>query len=609
MCGIIGYVGSRETARVLIEGLKRLEYRGYDSAGIAVFKKGKIEIRRKEGKLTKLEELIGKETFDGRIGIGHTRWATHGRPSDENAHPHKAGQVAVVHNGIIENYLPLKEILTKKGHRFASETDTEIISHLIDEFIREGHPFLSAVRMALDKIKGSYALGILFEGDEGTLIAAKKESPLVVGLGEGEYFIASDIPPLLPYTRDFVFMDDGEIAVLSSQGVNVFNAKGEEVSREAKRMDWNPLMAEKGGFKHFMLKEIFEQPRAVTDTIRGRVLEERGDVVLEKVELDKEALEKVRRICLIACGTSYHAALVGKFLIEEFCRIPVEADIGSEFRYRNPIIREKDLLVAISQSGETADTLAALREGKRRGAKTLAICNAVESSLARDADGVFYSHAGPEVGVASTKTFATQLVILFLLSLRIGRELGTLSVQDGKKLIEALVKIPHLMEEVLKDSQHIAQIARKYLYARDFLYLGRGINYPIALEGALKLKEISYVHAGGYPAGEMKHGPIALIDREMPVVVLATKNDVYDKVISNIEEVRAREGKVIVLASSSDQAIVNKADDVIFIPETHSSLTPILLTIPLQLLAYYMADFKGTDVDQPRNLAKSVTVE
>jgi glucosamine--fructose-6-phosphate aminotransferase (isomerizing) len=431
----------------------------------------------------------------------------------------------------------------------------------------------------------------------------------VIGLGKGEYFIASDVPPVLPYTRDFIFMEDGEIAFLSSEGVKVYDAGGEEISKEPKHVDWNPLMAEKGGYKHFMLKEIFEQPRAVTDTIRGRLSEEKGDVILDNVRLDKERLKKIDRIVLIACGTSYHAALVGKFLIEDFTRVPVEADIGSEFRYRNPIVGENDLIVAISQSGETADTLAALREGKRKGATTLSICNVVESSLARDSDHVIYTHAGPEIGVASTKTFTTQLVTLFLLALRIGREKGHLSEKKGKALIEELVKLPHLMEEMLKSATQVSQIARKYLYARDFLFLGRGINYPIALEGALKLKEISYIHAEGYPAGEMKHGPIALIDREMPVVVLATQNEVYDKVASNIEEVKAREGRVIALLSLSDQAIPKKADDVIFIPETLPSLTPILLTLPLQLLAYYMADFKGLDVDQPRNLAKSVTVE
>ncbi len=609
MCGIVGYVGSRKISEVLMDGLKRLEYRGYDSAGIAVFHQGKIEIRRKLGKLTALEELVGKEVFDGKAGIGHTRWATHGRPSDENAHPHKAGRVAVVHNGIIENYLPLKEFLKRKGRTFSSETDTEVISHLIDGFIEEGASFPEAVRMALEKIRGSYALGILFEGDEKCLIAARKESPLAIGLGNGEYFIASDIPPILPYTRDLIFMEDGEVAHLTPEAVRFYDAKGNEISKEPKRINWNPLMAEKGGFKHFMLKEIFEQPRAVIDTIRGRLLEEEGDVFFEGVSLDAHVLKRIRRICLIACGTSYHAALVGKFLIEGLCRIPVEADIGSEFRYRNPILGEDTLLVAISQSGETADTLAALREGKRQGTKTLAICNVVESSLARDSDYVIYTHAGPEIGVASTKTFVTQLVILYLLALRMGREKGILSLRDGRGLIEELIRIPHLMEEVLKSSKHILEIARKYLSAKDFLYLGRGINYPIALEGALKLKEISYIHAEGYPAGEMKHGPIALIDQEMPVVVLATQNDVYEKVISNIEEVKAREGKVIALVSQSDQQILRKLDDVLFIPEAHPFLTPILLTIPLQLLAYHMADLKGTDVDQPRNLAKSVTVE
>jgi glucosamine--fructose-6-phosphate aminotransferase (isomerizing) len=609
MCGIVGYVGIRDTTNVLLDGLKRLEYRGYDSAGIAVFHKGKIEIRRNEGKLKKLGELIGGETFSGKIGIGHTRWATHGRPSDENAHPHKAGKVAVVHNGIIENYLPLKEFLKKKGRTFTSETDTEVISHLIDELIQEGCSFLDGVRLALGKIKGSYALGILYEGEEGSLIAAKKESPLVIGIGEQEYFVASDIPAILPYTRDFVFMEDGEVALLSSKGVKFFDAKGEEVIREPKRVNWTPLMAERGGYKHFMLKEIFEQPRAVIDTIRGRLSENLGQGILEDLHFDPLALKKIQRICLIACGTSYHAALVGKFLIEEFCRIPVEADIGSEFRYRNPILGEDTLLVAISQSGETADTLAAMREGKRRGAMTLAICNAVESSLARDSDYVIYTHAGPEIGVASTKTFVTQLVVLFLLSLRFGKELGRITGKEAERRVGALIKVPHLMEEMLKSSKQIAEIAKKYLYAKDFLYLGRGINYPIALEGALKLKEISYIHAEGYPAGEMKHGPIALIDQEMPVVVLATKNEVYEKVLSNIEEVKAREGKVIALLSPWDQETARKADDVIFVPETLPSLTPILLTIPLQLLAYYMADFKGTDVDQPRNLAKSVTVE
>ncbi|MGQ9776766.1 MAG: glutamine--fructose-6-phosphate transaminase (isomerizing) [Thermodesulfobacteriota bacterium] len=609
MCGIVGYVGPRKIIEVLLDGLKRLEYRGYDSAGIAVFHKGRIEIRRNEGKLTKLEERIRGERFDGRVGIGHTRWATHGRPSDENAHPHKAGRVAVVHNGIIENYLPLKEFLRKKGRKFTSETDTEVISHLIDELIQEGASFFEAVMIGLNKIQGSYALGILFEGERNSLIGAKRESPLVVGIGEGEYFIASDIPAILPYTRNFVFLDDGESVFLSEEGAKFFDSRGEAISKEPKRVDWTPVMAEKGGYKHFMLKEIFEQPRAVIDTFRGRISEERGDGLFEELYLDASILEKTKRICLVACGTSYHAALVGKFLIEGFSRIPVEVDISSEFRYRNPILGGDTLLIAISQSGETADTLAALREGKRKGSSTLAICNVVESTLARDSDRVIYTRAGPEIGVASTKTFVTQLVILFLLSLRLGRSLGYLSLEEGRSLVRELVKIPHQMEEILRLSQRIAEIGKKYLEAKDFLYLGRGINYPLALEGALKLKEISYIHAEGYPAGEMKHGPIALIDREMPVVVIATQNEVYEKVLSNIEEVKARGGKVIALASQSDGTILKKADDTIFIPDTHPTLTPILLALPLQLLAYYMADFKGTDVDQPRNLAKSVTVE
>lgn len=609
MCGIVGYVGHGNTLNILIEGLKRLEYRGYDSSGIAIFHKGKIEIRRKEGKLSRLEELIRNERFDGSVGIGHTRWATHGRPSDENAHPHKAGAIAVVHNGIIENYRVLKESLQKKGHKFSSETDTEIISHLINEYIEQGFSFFESVRRALENVKGSYALGILCEKERETLIAARKESPLVIGIGTKEYFIASDIPAVLPHTKDFIFMDDGEIALIKPDGVRLFNEKGKKISKEIKRVNWTPVMAEKGGYKHFMLKEIFEQPRAVIDTIRGRFLKEKGDSIFDGVVIDSKFLRNIQRIYIIACGTSYHAALVGKFLIEDFSRIPVEADIGSEFRYRNPILGRDTLLLAISQSGETADTLAGLREAKKRGAHTIAICNVFGSTLAREADRVIYTYAGPEIGVASTKTFVTQLSILFLLALRMGRELGYVSTKEGKSLIEDLIKIPHQMEQLLKSSKKVFEIAQKYLHARDFLYLGRGINYPIALEGALKLKEISYIHAEGYPAGEMKHGPIALIDRDMPVVIIATKNDVYDKVISNIEEVKAREGKVIALASQSDRKISKKVDDIIFIPDTTPSLTPMLLTIPLQLLAYYMADLKGTDVDQPRNLAKSVTVE
>jgi len=609
MCGIVGYLGPRETVQVLMEGLRRLEYRGYDSAGIAVFHQGNIEVRRARGKLAILEEAIGGESFEGRLGIGHTRWATHGRPSDDNAHPHKAGSIAVVHNGIIENYLSLKKVLMEKGHVFNSETDTEVIAHLIDHFLGEGLPFHEAVRCALKKIKGSYALGVLCEKEPGKLIGARSESPLVVGLGEGELFIASDTPAVLNYTRDFIFLEDGEMAVLSDGEVEVLDLEGKGIAREPKRVTWNPLMAEKGGYKHFMLKEIMEQPRAITDTIRGRISEDRLEIVFEGLDSDGKMVKKINKIALVACGTSYHAALVGRYLIESLCRIPVEVDIGSEFRYRDPLVDEKTLLVAISQSGETADTLAALREGRKRGARTLAICNVVESSLSRESDYTIFTHAGPEIGVASTKAFSTQLVTLYLISLFLGKRSGHIDHPHMGEFINELVRLPHLLEEVVREQKEIERIARKYVHAENFLYLGRGINYPIALEGALKLKEISYIHAEGYPAGEMKHGPIALIDREMPVVVLATRDDTYDKVMNNIEEVHAREGRIIALASQDDKEIASKVEDVISIPPSISALTPVLLTIPLQLLAYYIADFKGNDVDQPRNLAKSVTVE
>jgi len=593
-----------------MEGLRRLEYRGYDSAGIAVFHGGNIEVRRARGKLKVLEEMIAGESFDGRIGIGHTRWATHGRPSDDNAHPHKAGSIAVVHNGIIENYLSLKKVLTEAGRIFTSETDTEVIAHLIDHFLGKGLSFEAAVRHALTEIKGSYALGILCENEPNKLIGARSESPLVVGLGEGELFIASDTPAVLTYTRDFIFLEDGEMAVLSGGEAEILDLEGKVIPREPKRVMWNPLMAEKGGYKHFMLKEIMEQPRAVTDTIRGRISEDRSEIVFEGLDPDGDLVKEINKIAIVACGTSYHAALVGRYVIESLCRIPVEADIGSEFRYRNPLVDDKTLLVAISQSGETADTLAALREGKKRGARTLAICNVVESSLSRESDYTIFTYAGPEIGVASTKAFSTQLVTLYLVSLFLGKQSGQIGQTQMGELIGELVRLPHLLEEVVRGHKEIERVARKYVHAQNFLYLGRGINYPIALEGALKLKEISYIHAEGYPAGEMKHGPIALIDREMPVVVLATRGDTaYEKVMNNIEEVHAREGRIIALASQGDREIASKVEDVISIPSTTALLAPVLLTIPLQLLAYYIADFKGNDVDQPRNLAKSVTVE
>jgi glucosamine--fructose-6-phosphate aminotransferase (isomerizing) len=609
MCGIIGYIGKREAANLLTEGLKHLEYRGYDSAGIAVFHEGQVQIRRTEGKLAALEKMIATESFDGKTGIGHTRWATHGKPSDTNAHPHKAGGVAVVHNGIIENYLPLKKDLEKKGHVFQSETDSEVISHLINDLIQQGSPFEEAVRRTLHQLRGSYALGVLFEGEERKLIGARNESPLVVGLGEGESFIASDTPAVLNHTREFIFLEDNQIVVLTDGLPIVTDLRGESVQATPRHIGWSPLMAEKGGYKHFMLKEIFEQPEAIINTMRGRISRERGIISFEDFALEESQLEGLRRVAVVACGTSLHAALVGKFMIEALARIPVDVDIASEFRYRDPIVDDRTLMVVISQSGETADTRAALREGKQKGVSSLAICNVVESSIARDSDHVIYTHAGPEIGVASTKAFTTQLVALYLLALYLAVGRRQLGAQEVQNCLDELIRIPGLAKEFLKESPRLLRLARQYASARNFLYLGRGINYPIALEGALKLKEISYIHAEGYPAGEMKHGPIALIDKDMPVVVLVGNDGVREKVMGNIEEVRARDGIVIALAPRGVEGILHKADEVVSIPDTSPLLSPILFTIPLQLLAYYVADFKGNDVDQPRNLAKSVTVE
>jgi len=609
MCGIIGYIGPRETKEVLLEGLRRLEYRGYDSAGVALFHEGKVVIRRSQGKLKELEHKIAGERFSGHLGIGHTRWATHGKPSEANAHPHRAGGVVVVHNGIIENYISLKGALSREGHTFKSETDTEILCHLIQSHIFKGAPFEEAVRQALLRVEGSYAVAAIYEGEKNKLVAARKESPLILGLGEGESFVASDIPAILPYTRKMTFLEDGEMVVIQDGTFQISTLSGEKRQRPPKEISWDPVTAEKGGFKHFMLKEIHEQPRAIADTIRGRVSLEKGQVLLGDVGLSPGALREIRRVCLIACGTSYHAALVGKFMIEELARIPAEVDLGSEFRYRDPLVSSQDLLVAISQSGETLDTLAAFREGKRKGVRSLAICNVVDSSLAREAEGVFYTHAGPEIGVASTKAFTTQLVGLFLLALYLARARETIGEKEAKSLLEDLVKIPHQAQEVLALNPQVERISRRYMNNGDFLYLGRGVNYPIALEGALKLKEISYIHAEGYPAGEMKHGPIALIDEEMPVVILATRNKTYEKILGNVEEVKARGGQVIVLANPSSKEVAARANELLLVPETHPLLAPILLTIPLQLLAYNIAVLKGTDVDQPRNLAKSVTVE
>jgi glutamine---fructose-6-phosphate transaminase (isomerizing) len=609
MCGIVGYTGTHEATPIIIEGLKKLEYRGYDSAGICTISSGAASIRRSQGKLVNLERLLTEQPLGGTIGIGHTRWATHGKPSEINAHPHQAGPVIVVHNGIIENYVQLKEHLRSNGHIFRSETDTEVISHLIEQKMIEGAGFEQAVRSALAELRGAYAVCILCVKEPGTLIAAKLGSPMVIGLGDGEFFVASDIPAILTHTRDMVFMEDGEMAVCRSEAIAFSTVTGIPLAKKPRHIDWSPLMAEKGGYRHFMLKEIFEQPRAVRDTIAGRLVEEAGDVYLEDLKLADDELAAVERIVIIACGTSWHAALVGKFLIEEHCRIPVEVDIASEFRYRNPVINNRSLMILISQSGETADTLAAMREGKSRGAKAVAVCNVVDSSIAREADGVIYTHAGPEIGVASTKAFVTQLAALYLFTLKLGRTTGAIDPEKGKAMIASLIRVPGQLENALLMNDDVEKVARRYMNARDFLYLGRGINYPIALEGALKLKEISYIHAEGYPAGEMKHGPIALIDENMPVVILVPRNSNYEKVVSNMEEVIARSGRVIAVCSEGDEEVRNKVEVALEVPMESDDLMPILLSVPMQLLAYHVAVLKGTDVDQPRNLAKSVTVE
>ncbi len=609
MCGIVGYIGPKKVSTLLLDGLRRLEYRGYDSAGIAVISGGTVTIKRSKGKLSVLESLISGESLDGSVGIGHTRWATHGKPSDENAHPHKAGSIVVVHNGIVENYLELKEILIDEGHTFTSETDTEVISHLIWRFVKEGQSFRDAVLSALRMIKGSYALAILKEDEPGTLMAARFESPLILGIGKDEFFVASDIPAVINHTRDIVILDDGEVVEHRDGVLTVMDLAGVVRQKPVRHIDWSPVMAEKGGYKHFMLKEIFEQPQGIIDTMRGRISEDRGEIVLPELNLSRQAIERIDKIVIVACGTSWHAGLVGKFMIEELARVPVEVELGSEFRYRNPIIGEKTLIIGITQSGETADTLAAMKEGKEKGAVVVSICNAVESSAARASAGVVYTHAGPEIGVASTKAFTTQLTSLYLIALFLAQVLDRISSSDMRRRLADFVTLPGHVEKVLSESEAIRALARKYMHATNFLYLGRGINYPIALEGALKLKEISYIHAEGYPAGEMKHGPIALIDEQMPVVITVTRNKTYEKVLGNVEEVSARDGMVIAVATEGDEEIKKKARDVIYIPDMDPIIAPIVLAVPMQLLAYHVADLKGTDVDQPRNLAKSVTVE
>jgi len=609
MCGIVGYIGQQQASPIIIDGLRRLEYRGYDSAGICTLDGDETKIYRAEGKLVNLENVLRETPAVGTRGIGHTRWATHGKPSEINAHPHRAGSFVVVHNGIIENYLKLKERLQAAGHNFSSETDTEIISHLVEDNYRQSGDFETAVRKSLNEVQGAYAVAILCSAEPDKLIAAKLGSPLVVGQGQGEYFVASDIPAMLSHTREMIFLEDGEMAIFTEQEMRFTDLAGTSVAKQSKTITWSPLMAEKGGYKHFMLKEIYEQPRAVADTIAGRLQADEGDVYLEDLGLSDQQLQQLDKIFIIACGTSWHAGLVGKFYIEKLARLPVEIDIASEFRYRDPIVGENSLTVLISQSGETADTLAGLREAKGKGGKTLCVCNVVDSSIARESDGVIYTHAGPEIGVASTKAFTTQLVALYQLALKLGRVRGILSAEQCRELLAALVTLPRKLEESLEMDAHIEEMARDYMNARDFLYLGRGNQYPIALEGALKLKEISYIHAEGYPAGEMKHGPIALIDELLPVVVLVPRNATYEKVVSNMEEVRARGGKVIAVVSGDDAELIDKVDAIIRVPEICDDLMPVLTSVPMQLLAYHIAVFKGTDVDQPRNLAKSVTVE
>jgi glucosamine--fructose-6-phosphate aminotransferase (isomerizing) len=617
MCGIVGYVGVQRAVPIILEGLKRLEYRGYDSAGIAVYcDDGTLGVRRASGKLRNLEDTLQMDPVDGTYGIGHTRWATHGRPTEENAHPHRdcTGDIVVAHNGIVENYLQLKEQLQHEGHTFKTETDTEVIAHLVEKYY-EGN-LEQAVRTAVKQLRGVFALAVLSRKDPHKIVAAREGPPVVIGLGKGEYFVASDVPAILSHTRDMFFLADGDMAVLTPEGVQLSDFDGNTVNRKVQHVLWDPIMAEKGGYKHFMLKEIFEQPRAVKDTTLGRVGQETGKIFLDEMDITPAEFKAFREVKIIACGTSWHAALAGKFMIEKLARMPVEVDYGSEFRYRDPIVSRDVLTVVISQSGETADTLAAQREAKQKGSKTLAICNVVGSMITREASGTIYTHAGPEIGVASTKAFTCQLTALAILAAYLGQIRGLMDEEKSRCFVQELIRIPGKIETILGHDSKFEELGRKLFRATDFLYLGRGVHFPIALEGALKLKEISYIHAEGYPAGEMKHGPNALIDEKLPVVVLATQDrtspqscQLYEKTLSNIQEVKAREGMVVAIVTEGDREIRKVADEVIEIPAAPDLLTPILEIVPLQLLAYHIAVRRGCDVDQPRNLAKSVTVE
>ena len=610
MCGIIGYVGRSNATPILLDGLKRLEYRGYDSAGVAIYGPSGLDVKRAEGKLSRLEKNIAEEPMNGTIGIGHTRWATHGKPTEANAHPHRSGDIVLVHNGIIENYTELKRFLGDQGSRFASETDTEVICHLIDYYYQSEKNTLNAIKKAVDRLSGSYALVIMNTSEPDKLYVAKHGSPLVLGECDGEGFVASDIPALLPYTKEMRFLEDGDFAVIGPEGMKLTDLNDNFVERPLKTIPWSPLMAERGGYKHFMLKEIFEQPRVIEDVLVGRLDRVGGGIAIDDLEpLFDENGPKFDRICIIACGTSYHSGMVGKYLIESLSKIPVSVDLASEFRYRSPLLDSRTLVIPISQSGETADTLAALKLSKELGAMVMAICNVVGSSITRVADMTLFTQAGPEIGVASTKAFTAQLAALYIFGLFLARKLGTVDSDTMMEYIDELTCLPRLLQQTLESAEDVSAIAKRISYASNVLFIGRGTNFPIALEGALKLKEISYIHAEGFAAGELKHGPIALIDKGLPVIALCTRDATYEKVLSNIEEVKARGADVVALATEGDSDVPEKSSDCIFLPKASPFVTPILATIPLQLLAYYAADHKGTDVDQPRNLAKSVTVE
>ncbi len=621
MCGIVGYIGSKQVVPVLIEGLRRLEYRGYDSAGVAVVRDGHIDVLRSAGKLARLEEALVSTPLAGDYGVGHTRWATHGRPTEENAHPHRddTGRTVVVHNGIIENYLELKQELIAQGHRFVSDTDTEVVAHLVAHEIRSARAsggdasLEAATRRALQRIRGLFALVLMSADDPEKIVAARNGPPIVVGVAKGETFVASDIPAILSHTRDVVFLDDQEMVVDTRQGAVFSDFGGNPRQKAPQHVTWDPVMAEKAGYKHFMLKEIFEQPWAVRETVLGRISMEHGRVFLDEMKLSDDQLRRFQRVVILACGTSWHAALVGKFMLERLARLPVDVDYGSEYRYRDPIVDADTLAIVITQSGETADTLAALREARRKHARSLSVCNVVGSMVTRETDGTVYTHAGPEIGVASTKAFTSQLVALHMLSIYIGQARGVLTVDEVRPHLEALTQLPRLIEQTLQCEPQIDELAKRFYQRSDFLYLGRGIHYPIALEGALKLKEISYIHAEGYPAGEMKHGPIALIDESMPVVALAPQDHVFEKMLGNVQEAKARGGSVIAISTDGDTRLRSMLDPTrdfeLTVPASHPFVSPVVMTVPLQLLAYHIAVRRGCDVDQPRNLAKSVTVE